>query len=149
MFYYIAPDGSYGTSNHKPDNVLLIDQQTYELLRDNPGLLEIVNDGGQLRIVPNVSGYRRALLHKLDVYLAQFKPDFAAIQELHLQLTYSSADCFVYQGKQYGKIELVSLLQEQMDAWVEQSKLHLELSTKAHTASTVEELDGLLERIGG
>ncbi|MNQ69296.1 hypothetical protein D3C85_838840 [compost metagenome] len=72
--YYVNRDGSYGAATHPPEDSLPIGLEQYQLIQENPGLIDIRVEGSVIHITPSLISYKNATKANLRTIITNNMP---------------------------------------------------------------------------
>jgi len=80
--HYVNRDGSHGTASQLPDGALPIAEAQYNLIAENPGLIDIVVEGSVVHIRPSLISYKNLALASMRREIQQHIPDESRLNHL-------------------------------------------------------------------
>lgn len=80
--YYVLRDGSHGVATEPPVDSLVISADQYQLLADNPGLIEVKVVGNVVHLAPSLISYKKSAVASINIELQQHLPDEARLNRL-------------------------------------------------------------------
>lgn len=80
--YYVTQDGAHGCATQLPDGALEIQQTAFELIRDNPGLIDVRVKGNVVHVTPSLISYKNTATAQIRVAVAHVLPDESRMNHL-------------------------------------------------------------------
>lgn len=80
--YYIHRDGSYGVSTNVPQDAIAISEDQYQLIANNPGLIDISIKDNVVHLAPSLICYKKSAITNMQTELHQQLPDEARLNRL-------------------------------------------------------------------
>lgn len=84
---YILPNGSYGRASILPQGALAVSDGIISMLEENPGMLDIVVEGSQVRITPSLISYKAEALRLVTSQIATQMPSKEKMLDMHMAVT--------------------------------------------------------------
>ena len=91
MLCYVMPNGSYGRSTQPPHDAVLISADIYQMLEDNPGMLDVEVTGGNVRISPSLISYKAKAVEVIRNEVGKLLPSEQRLNQLHRSVACSQA----------------------------------------------------------
>lgn len=82
LCYYVNRDGSHGAASQLPDGALPIGFEQYQLLRENPGLIDVKVEGNVIHIGPSLISYKKSAAESIRREMKQHIPDETRLNRL-------------------------------------------------------------------
>lgn len=83
MLCYVLPNGSYGRSTQPPHDAVAISEEIYNMLEDNPGMLDIEVTDGSVRISPSLISYKARAVEVIRNEVGKLLPSEQYLNQLH------------------------------------------------------------------
>lgn len=147
--YYVNRDGSHGAATHLPSGALAIGEAQYELVRDNPGLIDIVVEGSVVHIRPSLISYKKTAAAAIRREIHQHIPDESRLNHL-ARAVLCDQGCFdVTSGLMLTSIETsanLSVLNRRHNELLHMQARYISKVDSADNVITVDDILGQFER---
>lgn len=143
--FYVTRSGAHGAASQLPDGALEIQEAEFQLISENPGMIDIEVIGNVVRITPSLISYKNAAAASIRSQVAKVQPDETRLNRLARSAMVQQG-CFDEPSGLYldaGEClgNLVALQQRLNDVLYLQHKY----TTKINACTDVVDVDRLLE----
>lgn len=80
--YYVRRDGSHGAASQLPDGAVAIGEAQYNLITENPGMIDVRVEGTVVHIGPSLISYKNAASEAVRREIQQQIPDESRLNHL-------------------------------------------------------------------
>jgi hypothetical protein len=142
---YVTRDGAHGRSSELPEGAIAIGEEQFNLIAENPGLIDVRIEGTVVHIRPSLFSYKKQTIATIKILVQKHIPDEARMNNL-FRAAVQHIGCFDYESgllldkdETAGNAEALHLLYNDL------RYLEHKYISKVNAADDVQDIDRIVE----